>query len=107
MPDNQIPESRYSDFPSKEHVGNDKTCDDNNPCTTDTCDSAKGCVFANNSLACSDGSVCTENDACKDGKCVAGAKQKSCDDGKKCTKDSCDEKVQNGCVNLPLQVTGC
>ncbi|MBM4343079.1 MAG: putative metal-binding motif-containing protein [Deltaproteobacteria bacterium] len=66
-------------------------CDDKNGCTTDTCDPAKGCAYANNTAACEDGNVCTTGDVCASGKCVAGASQCSCqsdtdcpDDGNKC-----------------------
>ncbi len=49
-------------------------CDDQNPCTTDTCTVATGqCVRANNTLSCSDGNSCTQNDVCSAGACVPGA----------------------------------
>jgi hypothetical protein len=47
-------------------------CNDNNPCTDDTCDAKSGCQYANNTAACDDGKACTTGDACKDGKCTAG-----------------------------------
>ncbi len=65
-------------------------CDDNNLCTTDSCDSAIGCVFDNNNLPCdADGNACTQGDACIDGGCEIG-QAKQCDDGNDCTVDSCD-----------------
>ncbi len=35
--------------------GKAKNCDDNNPCTTDSCDKTAGCKNANNTAACNDG----------------------------------------------------
>ncbi len=85
--------------------GTDKACNDSIPCTKDTCDPAKGCVFqpvkelcANNEpcvnigcdLAegctttsikvgpCDDGNGCTEADKCVTGKCVGTASSKLC-----------------------------
>lgn len=46
------------------------SCDDGNPCTTDSCDPELGCVFAPNSATCADdGSSCT-NDVCSAGACT-------------------------------------
>ena len=44
-------------------------CDDGEPCTDDTCESATGCVYTNNSNACDDGVECTVDDACTGGAC--------------------------------------
>lgn len=79
-----------------------KPCDDNNPCTVDTCDSKTGaCVFSAKSTdgkACdADGSFCTSNDACKAGKCAPGAAL-PCDDANPCTDDGCLAKT--GCVHV-------
>ena len=73
-------------------------CDDHNPCTTDSCDPASGCVFANDDL-----NTCTDNDLCTTDACVSGACVSTpigCDDGNACTADSCDPGV--GCINAPL-----
>ncbi len=64
-------------------------CDDKNVCTTDLCDTDKGCVHNAISGECNDGDDCTVGDACKDGACGAG-KPKDCDDGNPCTQDTCD-----------------
>ena len=82
-------------------AGGKKACDDDNPCTADSCDAATGkCAFAgaanDGDLCDADGSVCTIGDACKDGACVKG-KAQQCDDGNPCTDDACD-KVK-GCDN--------
>ena len=69
-------------------------CNDNNPCTNDSCDPAKGCVYTNNTALCSDGSVCSLDDTCTAGKCV-GKSQMVCNDFNPCTTDTCDPKL--GC----------
>jgi len=69
-------------------------CDDTNLCTTDSCDPAQGCVFANNALPCDDGDACTEGDTCSGGKCKG--KAVDCNDKNVCTNDSCDLKI--GCI---------
>ena len=79
--------------------GTPLVCDDNNPCTDDSCNSAMGaCVYTNyNTNTCSDGSACT-SDACVDGVCVGTAIV--CDDTNRCTNDSCDPAT--GCVYVPV-----
>jgi len=71
-------------------------CKDNNPCTDDGCEPKSGCSFVDNTAACDDGNKCTTGDACNAGKCQAGA-PKTCDDTNPCTKDACDAKA--GCLN--------
>ncbi len=77
------------------------TCDDKNPCTDDSCDPAKGCVYKANTAPCdADQNACTQNDLCNSGSCIAG-KLKTCDDGEACTSDTCD--ISNGnCKYAPL-----
>ena len=48
-------------------------CNDHNPCTTDTCTPAAGCVFTSNTNACTDGNACTVGDTCGGGACHPGA----------------------------------
>ncbi len=72
-------------------------CDDENPCTDDSCEPAIGCVFLANALPCDDGNACTAGDTCNEGKCVFGSGV-SCDDGNLCTDDSCS--TLTGCVHL-------
>ncbi len=57
-------------------------CEDNNPCTDDSC-SAKGCAHVPNKMFCDDGQACTLADACVGGVCTGTAI--SCDDGDPCT----------------------
>ena len=76
-------------------AGKLQSCDDNNACTADKCDTKKGCVSLPVGVSCTDGDACTIGDACKDGTCVKGA-FKTCDDNNTCTADSCDPK--SGCT---------
>jgi slime mold repeat-containing protein len=82
-------------------------CNDNNPCTTDSCDPVTGCVYAPGAALCDDGNACTTNDICSSGACV-GSSQLNCDDGDPCTADSCD--ALTGCINATIggcATTGC
>jgi hypothetical protein len=63
------------------------TCDDDNPCTDDSC-SEDGCSFAANEGACDDGNPCTLGDACSEGEC-GHVSTLECDDGNPCTEDIC------------------
>ena len=79
----------------------ESTCDDNEQCTTDSCDPKEGCKHTNKQGVCdADGSECTENDSCQDGKCTTG-KVVACDDGNPCTKDVCD--AAKGCTYEPTE----
>jgi len=46
-------------------------CNDNNPCTADTCLPAQGCVYppGPNGVTCDDGDPCTNGDVCVGGTC--------------------------------------
>ncbi|MBL8784018.1 MAG: hypothetical protein JNJ59_03865 [Deltaproteobacteria bacterium] len=62
------------------------SCDDENPCTTDSC--ADGaCRHTPNLVSCDDGDPCTELDRCSAGVC--GGVAVDCDDGEACTQDLC------------------
>ncbi len=74
------------------------TCDDDNPCTDDSCDPDTGCVFTNNTVPCDDGDACTTVDVCDGGQC-SGSIPPDCDDGNPCTDDSCDPG--DGCIHVP------
>jgi hypothetical protein len=80
------------------------TCNDNNACTSDTCDvtvPAPGdpCVYTPGALNCDDNDVCT-TDSCDP---VTGCHNEpgalNCDDNDVCTTDSCDPVT--GCHNEP------
>jgi hypothetical protein len=71
-------------------AGTVQTCNDQNPCTDDSCDPAKGCVFTPNNAPCdADDNLCTVNDACQQGTCVPG-KAKACDSGDQCIIGKCN-----------------
>ena len=76
--------------------GQPTPCDDNSPCTIDTCDSLSGCAHINaaDGTPCDDGSICTANDACTEGLC--GGTPVDCSDTNPCTVESCSEP--EGCV---------
>ena len=84
-----------------------RDCDDANPCTTDSCDPATGCVHApDDDAACDDGLACTQGDACLGGACVGTPAD--CDDQDVCTVDACVEPgadadlADGGCVHHSL-----
>ena len=42
--------------------GDDIACNDQDPCTDDSCDPVTGCTYAPNTLPCDDGNACTHSD---------------------------------------------
>ena len=65
------------------------SCDDDNPCTDDSCHPEAGCLHTPNQATCDDGNQCTAGDHCQDGKCkIAGPV--ACNDENICTDDWCD-----------------
>jgi hypothetical protein len=71
-------------------------CNDDNVCTTDSCDPETGaCDFTNHTGPCSDGNACTTGDVCDGGACHPGSAV-VCDDNNVCTTDSCAPAT--GCV---------
>ena len=63
-------------------------CDDDNPCTVDTCHPAIGCEYTAIEGSCDDDNQCTETDTCENGECV-GSDPLECIDGNPCTNDGC------------------
>ena len=65
-----------------------KYCNDNNGCTSDTCNPAVGCVNkAQNGLQCDDGNACSVGDKCDiAGQCISGANTCACDNDGDCAK---------------------
>ncbi len=51
-------------------VGDAITCDDDNPCTTDTCDPVAGCTHTPNVLVCEPSNACSVGAQCADGVCA-------------------------------------
>ncbi len=71
-------------------------CDDQNPCTVDSCAGDGGCKNAAKTEGeCSDDDPCTVADHCDQGICVG--ELVDCDDGNSCTDDWC--KVGGGCAH--------
>lgn len=77
--------------------GEPKTCNDNNPCTADSCDpKAGGCVFEAIEGDCDDQDICTIEDRCIDKKCVGKRlplccnQDQDCSDDDPCTVESCE-----------------
>ena len=83
-------------------------CDDDEPCTVDTCDETApvgaACEHAPlaNGAPCDDLDACSTESVCLSGACTAldgpGASL-DCDDGNPCTEDACDP--ESGCVHAP------
>jgi hypothetical protein len=73
-------------------TGKAKDCEDNNPCTDESCDAKKGCTYGPNVAPCDDGDQCTSSSGCQGGKCVGLASKVSatCNDNNVCTVDGCD-----------------
>ena len=88
-------------------AGPQASCNDNNPCTTDSCDKAKGCVHATvaDQTACGTGlwciaAVCKKKPVCGDNILDPG---EQCDDGNTVTGDGCSATclVEKPPVPLP------
>ncbi|MBR58503.1 MAG: hypothetical protein CMH54_10840 [Myxococcales bacterium] len=77
------------------------SCDDQNPCTDDSCSPDSGCTNASNTLPCDDTNDCTLDDQCVDSNCVGGTIN-DCDDGNICTQDSCSS--EEGCTHTNVDV---
>jgi hypothetical protein len=78
--------------------GPDVDCDDQNPCTDETCDITLGCQVIHVDGSCDDGNACSENDSCVEGDCLGATVE--CDDNDACTQDSCD--IVSGCQNIDV-----
>ena len=72
-------------------------CDDDNPCTDDSCDTGV-CIYSNNDALCDDGDICTQVDRCVAGSCE-GSSEMSCPaDDNPCTLEFCDPVL--GCDSV-------
>jgi len=70
-------------------TGGTATCNDDNPCTADSCDEVGNQCVNNplpNGTACDDGDFCTTGEVCTGGVCEGDP---TCDDGNDCTTDVC------------------
>ena len=86
-------------------------CDDNNACTTDTCDSDSGvCAHTDIPDCCTDAKDCDDGDECTTDTCVPGEScshaPKSCDDGDAFTTDACDQAAGE-CSHTWSMAAGC
>ena len=81
-----------------ECISNLRDCDDNQPCTLDTCDGAGNCIHPPTSGACDDKDACTSGETCSGGECFGGS-EVECDDDNVCTLDDCNNEW--GCVYTP------
>jgi hypothetical protein len=78
----------------------ERDCNDNNPCTDDSCDPKLGCRNQNNTASCDDENDCTEGDQCRSGVC-RGTKERDCsaqDDA--CNQGVCDPE-DGSCKKRP------
>jgi hypothetical protein len=71
-------------------------CNDNNPCTDDSCTAGFTCQFTAHTRTCNDGNPCTTNDRCAAAACVGGPPP-NCNDNNVCSTDSCDPIL--GCIH--------
>ena len=76
-------------------------CDDQNPCTSNSCDPAQGCLgmLVPSGTPCPDADACNGAETCQGIACVAG-KAPDCNDKDACTTDSCD--AATGCKHVAL-----
>jgi len=75
-------------------AGKPVVCNDDNPCTDDSCAPDTGCQYAANTAACDDQDKCTAEDHCAAGLCDQ-VTAVDCDDADVCTIDWC--KPATGC----------
>jgi chondroitin sulfate proteoglycan 4/CUB/sushi domain-containing protein len=83
------------------------SCDDDNPCTDDSCDAVEGCGHQDNEADCDDGNACTLEDGCVTGACVGGSTPNLCGAGGTCINEgdafscSCALGYEGGGVDTP------
>ena len=85
-------------------IGQEATCDDDDPCTVDACAEPDGCFAeaAEEGAECDDGYACTIHDQCVEGECKGVVDP--CDDGNPCTSGACE---QGACVYAALDGEPC
>lgn len=83
-----------------------KDCDDNNPCTANSCGPSGECVYEPllEGASCSTGNFCVEGEKCISGQCQGGS-TRNCSDNNSCTIDTCD--VAQGCLYTPTTGAAC
>ena len=78
-------------------AGAASACDDQNPCTTDSCAADGTCAHANHTASCDDQNPCTTSDRCAGGACAGTPRD--CDDQNPCTADACAPAT--ACTHTP------
>jgi hypothetical protein len=84
--------------------GEPADCNDDNVCTTDTCDHTTGCAFIANTNSCDDGLFCNGEDVCSAGMCTNLGTILPCDgpdDDDDCA-ESCSEGNNDCSANDPV-----
>ncbi len=81
------------------------SCQDNNPCTDNKCDTKTGCVATNNQVPCDDGDKCTSDDTCAAGACKGTPNgtcqtgpETDCGNAKDDDKDGLTDCADNDCA---------
>ncbi|MFH1533199.1 MAG: hypothetical protein ABIK09_20940 [Pseudomonadota bacterium] len=88
-------------------VGEPILCDDQNPCTDDSCTETGDCAHVPNVLACDDGDPCTVADECGEGVCAGTPAACDCAQDEDCLPledgDVCNGTLICGSDAVPLQ----
>src|SRR5262245_30201945 len=79
------------------NVPNDDFCSTSNPCFVAKCEPGVGCIQV--PVSCDDNNPCTI-DSCVGGQCFHSPNTALCSDGLRCTDDTCDP-VTGGCRHVP------
>ena len=81
------------------------SCNDNDVCTTDTCNADGTCSNTNNTAACDDDDDCTANDVCAAGECAGTAIAGCCADDNDCAAN--EVCVNNECTLVCTTAADC
>ncbi len=84
-----------------ECIGTSIDCNDDNPCTGDTCDPAGGCMYSYIAADCNDDDPCTVDDSCTNGACSGFAVPCDCQVDLDCVPLE-DGDVCNGTLHCDL-----
>jgi hypothetical protein len=90
-----------------ECTGSPVPCNDDNPCTDDSCDETGGCIFTANQNDCDDELPCTIGDHCKDSICAGTAVECGCQSDADCSEledgDLCNGTLYCDTSSLPFE----
>ncbi len=88
-----------------ECIGTSIDCDDDNPCTDDSCDGLGGCQFESNMADCDDEDPCTVADECDSGVCAGTLVSCDCQSDADCAEledgDLCNGTLYCNLEKLP------